>query len=348
MAEISPVPLGESLPAVSHPPFPRSLAAVAYDPISAQTLMFGGLSPLGTVPDTWAWDGASWIQQHSTAAPHARNSAVMAYDPSVGGLVLVGGDPDSATTPEIDADMRATWLWRGSSWQRLSLSHTPVPQNYAFAWHALMAYDGYSHDLVLVSITAIPHDIPCVADTWTFNGVDWHHRTPSEALPATVRELVTDGPNGHVLAVLNPRPALVQQGFVTPMCAPGSHDARALEATTTFKWTGSGWYQIEVGELPASGNDGDAGSATFANHAVVVTEGGDVWFWTGAAWTLRSRAGTPPPRSFAALAQDRNGRLLMFGGIIQAPPWDLGDTWLWDGRVWLEVPVTGSVASASR
>ncbi len=44
---------------------------------------------------------------------------------------------------------------------------------------------------------------------WTFDGHDWGSGR---------RVLVADGPSGHVLAVLNPCPALVQQGY--PVLTP--------------------------------------------------------------------------------------------------------------------------------
>lgn len=343
----TPLPIVGPLRPIPNPPFPRSLSATAYDPLSGQTVMFGGLSNDGTLPDTWSWDGMSWTEHHSAIAPHSRFDGLLAFDPAVGGLVLIGGDPKAPTSPAIDADIRSTWVWQGSIWRRLNTAHTPIPANYYFGWHALMAYDAASRELILVGVSGGPHIATCSAETWTFDGTDWRMRKLSEALPATVRVLITDAGTGSVLAVVNPRRAIAQIGFVTPTCQPGSFDARALAATTTFMWTGNTWKQVSSGG-PAASVAGDVGGSTLGSHAVLVSEDARIWLWTGTAWQLKASSTTPEGRSYAALAQDRNGRLLMFGGDIQVAPWYLGDTWLWDGQRWSLVPVSGPPASAAR
>lgn len=347
-APTSPVPFNGPPPTISTAPDPRSLAAVAYDPLTQETVMFSGLPPWGgSLADTWTWDGSAWTLQHPGVSPHSRFGAVMAFDPALGGVVLIGGSPNGPTDAAVDADMRSMWLWRAGTWQVVTTAHTPVPQNYFFGWNAFMAFDGTSNELVLTSVTSMPHVGACSADTWTFDGHDWRQRSPAEALPATVRVLVADGPSGHVLAVLNPRPALVQQGFFTPACGSDTHAARALPSSSTWGWTGSTWTELATGNPTASGPAGDAGGTTFGSHAALVADNGRVWTWTGSAW-LESQTAGPPLRSLAAVAEDRDGRLVMFGGILQAPPWDLGDSWLWDGHRWEKVLFVGRASSASR
>ena len=347
-APISPVPFNGLPPMISTAPDPRSLAAVAYDPVTQQTVMFGGLPPWGgSLGDTWTWDGSAWTLQHPAVSPHSRFGAVMAFDPALQGVVLIGGSPNGPTDAAVDADMRSTWLWRSGTWQVVPTPHTPVPQNYFFGWNAFVAFDGTSNELVLTGVTSAPHVGACSADTWTFDGHDWRQRSPVEALPATVRVLVADGPSGHVLAVLNPRPALVQQGKFVPACGSDAHAARALPSSSTWGWTGSTWAELATGSPAASDIGGDAGATTFGNHAALVAGSGAVWKWMGSSW-LKSQAAGPPPRSYAAVAEDRNSRLIMFGGLLQTAPYDLGDTWLWDGNHWEKVVVVGRASSASR
>jgi len=63
----TPLPILGPLRPIPNPPFPRSLSATAYDPLTGQTVMFGGLSNDGTLPDTWSWDGMSWTEHHSAS-----------------------------------------------------------------------------------------------------------------------------------------------------------------------------------------------------------------------------------------------------------------------------------------
>jgi hypothetical protein len=344
----SPKPILAQLSPISNPPFPRGLAGAAYDPLTRQTVMFGGLSAEGTLPDTWSWDGLTWTQHHSAVSPHGRFDGLMAFDPAVGGIVLIGGNPNVPIDASTDADIRSTWVWQGSSWRRMATAHTPVPADYMFGWLGFMAYDAASRQLVLDGESGGPHIEVCTAETWTFNGTDWRRENPAEALPAPVRVLVGDGSAGSVLAVVSPRQAMVQRGFAMPTCQPGSFDARALPGTSTFAWTGSTWKQVSSNGPPVS-QAGDAGGASFGFHAVLLTEDMELWTWNGSAWLQQAavQAG-PGQRSYAAFALDQNGRLLLFGGEIQAAPWDLGDTWLWDGQKWARVPVAGPPASASR
>ncbi|HZQ49755.1 MAG TPA: hypothetical protein VFB69_05565 [Candidatus Dormibacteraeota bacterium] len=339
----TPLPLTGSFTGASIAPAPRSSSAIAYDPLTGQTIMFGGLP--GSNAETWAWDGAGWQPIDKTAHPHGRFGATMAFDPELQGIVMIGGNPNAYTDSKVDADMRATWLWRDGTWSRVATAHTPVPQNYDFFWSGRMAYDGVSHELVLVSDQGMPHSGPCTMDTWTFDGADWQHRAPAEPLPATVRLVVSDGPAGHVLALLNPRTALVQAGFFTPQCRPGSHDARALPDVSTWEWTGSTWAQLGGAQPPAAGNDGDLGGSLFGDHAVAITGDGTVWGWTGSGWSSHGRG--PTLRSYAAVAVDRNGRLLVFGGDLQSDPYYVGDTWLWDGRTWVRVPARSGPSPAA-
>jgi hypothetical protein len=320
-------------PATTGVPMARSLAAAAYDPLTGETVMFGGLPGGGSLGDTWTWDGERWLHQHPPVSPHARFGALMAFDPGLHGVVLLGGQPNGPTDATIDSDIRATWLWDDSGWHRLETAHTPVPNNYGF-WHGQMAFDAKSDRLVLVSAEGMPHVGVCSMDTWTFDGRDWGRLSPATPLPASVRVLVADA-TGGVLALLNPRSALVPIGFFTPDCPASSRAARALPAVSTWSWTGSTWTQLPGHQPPPSDAAGDAGAAMVNGHAFLVTGDLAVWMWQGSAWQSVPASSRPPqPRTLTALGADTRGRLLLFGGQLQQPPWTLGDTWTWDGSIW--------------
>ena len=68
----------------------------------------------------------------------------------------------------------------------------------------------------------------------------------------------------------------------------------------------------------------------------------DTWEWDGAAWIERTQAASPPLRFGHAMAYDAaRGRVVLFGGYDSAFGLALGDTWEWDGNVWVEaLPAT--------
>ena len=76
-------------------PFPRWAAAMVFDAHVGKTILFGGdhLRPfaLGSVNDTWAWDGNQWTRLWTEAAPIPRIGHTMAYDSARGRTVLFGG-----------------------------------------------------------------------------------------------------------------------------------------------------------------------------------------------------------------------------------------------------------------
>src|ERR1051325_6059622 len=54
-------------PAVS--PSPRSYMAMAYDPMTGKTTMFGGFDGSSYLNDTWIFDGTNWTQVTTPIAP---------------------------------------------------------------------------------------------------------------------------------------------------------------------------------------------------------------------------------------------------------------------------------------
>jgi hypothetical protein len=101
----------QQFPATS--PSARAGAAMAYDPVTAGMVLFGGTSNgLSFLGDTWTWDGTTWTQRSSGSSATACVFCSMAYDPS-GGLILYNAaSGGAALTPD------ATYSWDAatSSW----------------------------------------------------------------------------------------------------------------------------------------------------------------------------------------------------------------------------------------
>ncbi len=127
-------------------PSPRRRAAMAFDPIRRQTVLFGGASSSAVFGDTWIWDGANWSQR-TVPGPSARAGAGLAFDPTLNKIVLVGGQAGI----DVLAD---TWQWDGSRWELLPIQ-TPARSD------AGLVFDGRRSALVLFGGIAADG-----ADTW--------------------------------------------------------------------------------------------------------------------------------------------------------------------------------------
>ena len=90
-------------------------AAEAYDPSTQQVLLFGGrhnpFSNGAPLNDTWAWNGASWIEvDNGVGGPTPGEGSSMAWDPALREMVLV-------TSAGNASGGDATWVWFGAHWQ---------------------------------------------------------------------------------------------------------------------------------------------------------------------------------------------------------------------------------------
>lgn len=63
---------------------------------------------------------------------------------------------------------------------------------------------------------------------------------------------------------------------------------------------------------------------------------GDTWIWQG-GWQRVSPKVSPPPRSFAGVAPDGRGGVILFGGDPSDPVGPHDDTWRWNGTTWTQL-----------
>jgi hypothetical protein len=277
-------------PAVSPPA--REYALSAYDPAGKQVVVFGGETcpPPGpddligcgkdykTVADTWAWDGSTWSQVHTTHVPEVpiagETSAGMATDRAHGRLMLV-------TAGKPDPDFRVqTWALANGDWQRLHPRHPPAAYEFTGP-----AFDSISGRLLLQQ-AAPPHYMcnqngcpnrPALLydTTWSWDGTDWHDLGLAARSPHDYGHLLPMGPAGVF------------------MIAEGGQ----------YEWTGSSWNSGQ--ELPPA-IFGDVAQridwmAAYyePSHQVVVTGGrafetnhlyGDTVGWDGIRWATLVRA----------------------------------------------------------
>jgi hypothetical protein len=270
----------------------RQMASMAFDPQLHQLILFGGQGIGGQIlGDTWAWNGASWFQQTTTAGvttPPPREAASLAYDGS-GQLVMFGGTGQvgllgngslptipgtilpsttstlpTTTTSLPDAPTVAlgdTWLWDGTTWTESSATGPSARSG------AAMSFDSADNDTVLFGGETTPADSSSpnlVGDTWTWSGSTWTQASPHTS------------PESRV-------------------------------------WAGLG------DDIPAHGVVLVAGSG--AQGAL-----GDTWLWNGSDWTRPPVTGGPSMRSAATTAYSATSdQVVLFGGIAPGGT-VLGDT----------------------
>lgn len=109
-------------------PGPRAESAIAYDPVRARTVLFGGYHTAGDdvtrLGDTWEWDGRRWTRV-STDGPSPRSGAAMAWHPELRAVVLFGGS---------GGPLGDTWSWDGRAWTLLRIPPAPGRFNTVMSW----------------------------------------------------------------------------------------------------------------------------------------------------------------------------------------------------------------------
>ncbi|HET9690234.1 MAG TPA: hypothetical protein VFP61_03720 [Acidimicrobiales bacterium] len=249
----------------------RSGAALAFDGVHHQFLLFGGLDSAGRgLNDTWAWNGASWVQLATAAdavRPPASFGGALAANPGdMGGLVLVGGTIPPATASAPAATTTAppaspvapgpslvtdTYTWTGTAWVDQGPSGPPPRTG------AALALDPVHRQTVLFGGSPAPAGTtPAaapLADTWTWNGSAW-----SQAAPAT-------SPPGRAGAQLVGDP---QTGGL--VLAGG--DLGGSVAADTWGWDGATWEALAPSGPPPARRD--AGAAFDVATAAAVLYGG--------------------------------------------------------------------------
>ena len=145
----------------SAPPSRRFKSALADDPVSHQSVLFGGTTGAALLSDTWTWAGATdtWTKQAPVTSPPARISGALADWPDGGQVLLTGGQIDDGT-PLSD-----TWTWDGTlhTWTQQSPATSP-PARFA----ASLAYDSASRQLLLFGGS---NRTVSLGDAWTFKAI---------------------------------------------------------------------------------------------------------------------------------------------------------------------------------
>ncbi|HTP54863.1 MAG TPA: PKD domain-containing protein [Thermoplasmata archaeon] len=130
-------------------------AAMAYDPIDSELVLYGGCSGvlcLGVSDATWVFYGGQWWEVNPTVTPGDLSGSAMVFDPSLDQMILFGGSNQSFVP------FNATYTFQSGEWSLLSPSAAPSPR-----FDAGLALDPAGDVPLLVGgLTAGPSE----NDTW--------------------------------------------------------------------------------------------------------------------------------------------------------------------------------------
>jgi hypothetical protein len=271
--------------------------AMTYDSVRSRTVLFGGSSliggQVGSVNDTWEWDGEFWTQM-ADIGPAARQDHAMCFD-SVRQTALLFGGLSGQNTPLGD-----TWSWNGEDWTQLDDSGPSARSGHA------MVFDSARGRAVLFggeSATGV------LNDTWEWDGLAWTQQQDTGPSPRWHHALAFD--LVHNLAVLF-----------------GGDPGNGNALGDTWSWDGASWTQITTfGANPcftAAMVSTDVQIALFGGMDSSNAVFRETWTFDGKHWTHRQDIG-PVARFSHAMSFDAARRtIVLYGGRDVT---DLQDTW---------------------
>lgn len=293
---------------------PVSAAGLAYDPLRARTVSFGGR--LGGASDnrvtdaTWEWNGVLW-ERRTDERPLGRAWHTMAEDEAAGQVVMFGGSRPNAPY------YTDTWLHDGSTW-RPWLGPGPSPPERT---GAAMAWDAQRRRIVLFGGST--GQVGTRGDTWEWDGRAWSQASASGP-PAR---------SGHHLAFDATRGRLLLFGGRTNTFGSALDDL--------WEWDGVTWARVVTTTGPMA-RDHALFVADRQRRRVVLFGGrdaasqvlGDTWEWDGSAWQPNLPPMSPAARWLAQGAYDALRQRVVLHGGSDGSPYSLQDTWEWDGSTW--------------
>lgn len=145
----------------------RTGPAMAFDADSGGLIVFGGRNEVGTLGDTYYWDG-SWSLLSASSTPRA--NARMLHDPFLGGLVMIGGED------EFGAFLTTQELFDGSDWTSAAPLDPERDGNPVARSSFGLTYDRARDAWWLFGGECAG----ACSDTWRGDGSSWRHLGPPE------------------------------------------------------------------------------------------------------------------------------------------------------------------------
>jgi Kelch motif protein len=301
----------ETTPAQTLPP--RNLPVMCFDPVTARTLVIGGVDPQGQPVSNilWEYDGTSWTQRAAATVPPGV-AFTMARDPVRDRIALLVNDgPDTVH-----------WEWNGSMWMRTAFALPPLDAD-----GSVLFFDHGRKQLGMVALIETPPELAL----YYLTASGWQRP------PAAVEPVARDAA------------AIAYDAMQTEAVMFGGLDTGASPLSDLWAWRGSHWSPLVPAPGPKpSARSGHAMAYDAARGEVLVVGGhtqsqrtGETWAWDGLAWRL---AGTLPPHERMAIAYDAHRkRIVGFGGValgFDGFDHHVAETWEWNGTAWAQIATT--------
>ena len=238
------------------PPPGLYLEGLAWDPSSAEVVLFGGYSEVRDVDVgyTWVYHAKTWTNLTSAlaTAPSAREIPAMSTDTTDGQVILYGGDSNTGFVGD-------TWTFHDDAWTNITSAqslHLPVllyPVVSDYPGHGALLLGGFNDSGVFVTFT------------YVFAAGDWTNLTPA----------VTTSP---------PPPGLGYAAYLPSV--PGvleiagivfQPDGSTVVAPVAWLWSGTSWANVTglIGFVPDAYSPLAATAAYVPTDQSIVTFGGE-------------------------------------------------------------------------
>jgi hypothetical protein len=264
-------------------PAGRGYAAMAFDPASQTTVMFGGFSgPLGFSRETWVWFGSRWAKIAPPVSP-AGGYPVMAGDLSAGNVVLL-------------EHTGRTWLWDGlpKRWEAQNPTVTPARRGVTTR---KMAYDRATGNVILADT-----DQGGWFETWTWDGTTktWTKLAPITSPPPRSYPSLSHMPGSGEVVLF------------------GGYISNGTVVNDTWVWDGANNTWVKREPLVSPGARLGHMSTNHDDLGGILMFGGwipaDAWLYDGTTWL--PQAVGPRSRDHHVMSYDPVHRqAVMFGGF---------------------------------
>jgi hypothetical protein len=295
-------------------PTARYSPAVAFNPITGKTCLFGGSDLLtgAMLDEYWEWDGKTWTQLPATGAwPAARAYAAMAFDPVRKSIILFSGDAYDPT-----ATLDDTWeLSSAGAWTKLNPTNHPpalmghgmvtdTTRNKILLFGGFLANSYYSGPVpILVN--------PNQNSVWEWDGtaMTWTDRTP----PAT-----TNVPTGREFPALT-----YDEGRQKMFLFNGINYGGSTGAYSEWDPITGGWAARDLSDLLNSNpGNGMAAYDSLRRREVILSgdysSSGAEQTWeidtVGPTLYIRETPSAPSPSYGGTMVFDKNRGVVVFVG----------------------------------
>jgi hypothetical protein len=307
-------------------PTARYGQAMAYNPSTAKTYIFGGYDTTTgqSLDDLWEWDGKTWAQVTVSARPPARVDAGLAYDPTRKSLILYGGAEYYASTTYGD-----TWEWDNTGkWTQLTATKSPDP----LSGHGLVT-DTIRNKILLFGgagdqyAYGVPYySSPTRNDVWEWDGatLTWTNRTPV----ATI-----DTPSARQNPIL-----AYDEGRQKLFLYDGGNYSGNVSSFWEWDPVSAGWETRDTGDQLQYGSSYVVAYDSLRRREVMLTS---QYYYTpvtnqetweidakGPTWYVRSLPNSPAADNGATMAFDKGrGVMVLFSGQGMTAGNGGGETW---------------------